>query len=70
VRANSSAGRVLPAPGAAEIRKGPLSQVAIAASARVCQARSTERLAGGRRLRLVGLLGLVGERSELTGRPS
>ena len=40
VRASSSAGRVFPAPGAAESRKGPSRQAASSSSARSCQARS------------------------------
>ena len=47
-RANSSAGRVLPAPGAADSRNEPLSQSAIRVSARVCQRRSEVRLDLGR----------------------
>src|SRR6266550_8935770 len=39
-RACSSAGRVLPAPGAAEIRNGPSDHARIATSARSCHARS------------------------------
>ena len=41
-RANSRAGRVLPAPGAAEMRNEPLLQAAISARARVCQGRRGE----------------------------
>src|SRR4051794_29885704 len=44
-RASSSAGRVLPAPGAAETRNGPAVHARIAASACRCQDR---RPAGGR----------------------
>lgn len=39
LRASSRAGRVLPAPGAAEMRNGPRVQPASAPRARVCQGR-------------------------------
>src|SRR5690348_6717129 len=52
-RANSSAGRVLPAPGAAEISSEPVAQPPISARARCCQRRSgaefDEGLIGGTR---------------------
>jgi len=43
-RAASRAGRVFPAPGAAEMRKGPCSQVAMACMALTCQGRRPSRL--------------------------
>ena len=46
-RANSRAGRVLPAPGAADSRNGPLDHPAICASAQRCQPRSAAGLIEG-----------------------
>src|ERR1039458_8739383 len=47
-RANSRAGRVLPAPGAADSRNGPLDHSDICESAPRCQPRSAEGFFEGR----------------------